>query len=119
MECIGKDILSGSGVEVTFGETIESVIPAASSSDIYLAPGWIDIQVNGFGGVDYNNPSTTHDEIARSLQLQFACGVTRLYPTVITGSPDDMYQALRNVSRAKDSLPEGAAMDGFHVEGPH
>jgi N-acetylglucosamine-6-phosphate deacetylase len=38
---------------------------------------------------------------------------------VITGAPGDMEQALRNLARAKDSLPEGAAMDGFHVEGPH
>ena len=30
-----------------------------------------------------------------------------------------MVAALRNLARAKDSLPEGAAIDGFHVEGPH
>ena len=60
-----------------------------------------------------------HDEIARSIRALFATGVTRFYPTVITGAPDDMEAALRNLARAKDSLPEGAAIDGFHVEGPH
>jgi N-acetylglucosamine-6-phosphate deacetylase len=30
-----------------------------------------------------------------------------------------MESALRNLSQAKDSLPEGGAIDGFHVEGPH
>jgi N-acetylglucosamine-6-phosphate deacetylase len=45
--------------------------------------------------------------------------VTRFYPTVITGSPADMLGALRNLKCAKETLPEGAAMDGFHVEGPH
>jgi N-acetylglucosamine-6-phosphate deacetylase len=49
----------------------------------------------------------------------FSTGVTRFYPTVITGPPDDMAAALRNLARAKDSLPEGDAIDGFHVEGPH
>jgi N-acetylglucosamine-6-phosphate deacetylase len=45
--------------------------------------------------------------------------VTRFYPTVITGAPEDMVAALKNLTRAKETLAEGAAMDGFHVEGPH
>src|SRR5260370_4699079 len=44
--------------------------------------------------------------------------MTRFYSTVITGSPDDMLGALKNLARAKDTRAEGAAMDGFHVEGP-
>ena len=91
----------------------------AGTGDVYLAPGFIDIQVNGFAAVDYNDPATPHDDIARSLQALFATGVTRFYPTVITGAPDDMVAALRNLSRAKDTLPDGDAIDGFHVEGPH
>ncbi len=35
------------------------------------------------------------------------------------GAPEDMVNALRNLSRAKDNLREGGAIDGFHVEGPH
>jgi N-acetylglucosamine-6-phosphate deacetylase len=49
----------------------------------------------------------------------FSTGVTRFYPTVITGGPDDMRKALANLARARDSLDGGEAMDGFHVEGPH
>ncbi len=119
MNCLGIDALSGAPIEVEFGETIRSVRPATAPVDSFLAPGWIDIQVNGFAGVDYNDPRAAHEEIARSIHAQFASGVTRLYPTVITGSPEDMEAALRNLSRAKDSLAEGDAMDGFHVEGPH
>jgi N-acetylglucosamine-6-phosphate deacetylase len=79
----------------------------------------VDIQVNGFAGVDYNAPSTPHEEIARSVHVLYSAGVTRFYPTVITGRPVDMAGALRNLARAKAALPEGTAMDGFHVEGPH
>jgi N-acetylglucosamine-6-phosphate deacetylase len=118
-KCIGKDAFSDTTVEVVCNGTIQHVAPASAPADLYLAPGWIDIQVNGFAGVDYNRPSITPEEIARSLQTQFACGVSRCYPTVITGAPEDMYQSLRNLAHAKDILPEGAAMDGFHVEGPH
>jgi N-acetylglucosamine-6-phosphate deacetylase len=119
LECSGTNALTGLPIALTFDETIRSVTPAAEVSDLYLAPGFIDLQVNGFAGVDYNHPSTPHDAIARSLRAQFACGVTRLYPTVITGPPDDMVQCLRNLAAARESLPEGVAMDGFHVEGPH
>jgi N-acetylglucosamine-6-phosphate deacetylase len=88
-------------------------------SGVYTAPGFLDIQVNGFAGVDYNCPSTPHDEISRSLRALFATGVTRFYPTVITGSRADMLAALRNLAAARESVPHGHAMAGFHVEGPH
>ena len=73
-------------------------------SSNWIAPGWVDIQVNGFAGVDYNTPTTSHEEIARSMQVLYSTGVTRFYPTVITGAPDDMVGALRNLARAKDTL---------------
>ncbi|MCA2972479.1 MAG: amidohydrolase family protein [Acidobacteriaceae bacterium] len=85
----------------------------------YIAPGFIDLQVNGYDGVDYNSPATRHEDIARSLHAQFACGVTRLLPTVITGTVEGMRGSLANLYAAKQSLPEGVAIEGFHVEGPH
>src|SRR6266536_3382668 len=85
----------------------------------YVAPGFIDIQVNGFAGVDYNNPHTTPEEVARSVRILFSTGVTRFFPTVITGSPETMRDALRNLAHAREVLPDGEAIAGFHVEGPH
>ncbi len=89
-----------------------------------LAPGFIDLQVNGFAGVDYNNPSTTHEAISRSVRAMFTTGVTRFFPTVITGSEERIVGALRNLRAAKDEfsrngMPESHAIEAFHVEGPH
>ena len=119
MKCSGVDALTGRAVEVEFAAAIEAMRPGTAGTKLWLAPGWIDLQVNGFAGVDYNDPLTPLDDIACSIRSLFATGVTRFYPTVITGPPERMEAALRNLSRAKDELPEGAAMDGFHVEGPH
>src|SRR3954470_7504254 len=117
MTCSGVDIESGNPVEITFDDVVLSVAKNETlPRDIYVAPGFIDIQVNGFAGVDYNHPATPHDEIARSLAALFATGVTRFYPTVITGPPGDMVEALANLARAADILPDGDAIDGFHVE---
>ena len=118
MNCIGINALDGSGVEVAFHDAIRSVRSAEAPDGTYLAPGWIDLQVNGFAGVDYNDPRAPHDEIARSIRVLFSTGVTRFYPTVITGPPESMESALRNLARARETLTDGEAMDGFHVEGP-
>ena len=118
MNCIGLDAITGAGVEVEFGDAIAEVRAAAAPAGVYVAPGWIDLQVNGFAGVDYNDPRTTHDEIARSIQVLFSTGVTRFYPTVITGPAEAMEAALRNVANAAGSVPGGEVIEGFHVEGP-
>ncbi len=114
---------SGDEVEVTFSrniERIQRVEPRAlGGTRTYLAPAWIDIQVNGFAGTDYNSPETSHEAIAASLQAQFATGVARLFPTVVTGPAERISGSLRNLARARSSLPEGAAMEGFHLEGPY
>src|SRR5215831_8376229 len=115
LRCSGTDALTGLPVEIAFQETINSVTPLAETTSLYLAPGFIDLQVNGFAGVDYNHPAAPHDDVARSLRAQFATGVTRLYPTVITGAPTGMLECLRNLAAARESLPEGRAIDGFHV----
>lgn len=119
MNCFGIDAFSGSPVGIEFGETIRSIRPAASNSVDFVAPGFIDIQVNGYAGVDFNRPETSHEEIARAIRAQWAAGVTRCYPTVITGAPQDMTAALQNLAHAKEKLPEGISIAGFHVEGPH
>jgi len=97
---------------------VDSLLEPAGDG-IFITPGFFDLQVNGFAGVDYNSPTTPMDDIARSIRTMFSTGVTRFFPTVITGSPEDMLGALRNLSRARETLAEGPAMEAFHVEGPH
>lgn len=50
-------------------------------------PGFVDLQVNGFAGVDFNDPSSaTADAVTRALDAMRATGVTRCLPTIITSS---------------------------------
>jgi N-acetylglucosamine-6-phosphate deacetylase len=117
----GIDVSSGSSVEVSFDRTINVVdhLIRPLNDEVFVAPGWIDLQVNGFAGVDYNSPSSSHERITQSIRAQFACGVTRFFPTVITGSPENIAAALRNLASAKESIAEGPAMEAFHLEGPY
>jgi N-acetylglucosamine-6-phosphate deacetylase len=121
MTCSGRNVFTGLPVEVRFNGRITSVsIPAdPPPANQWIGPGWIDIQVNGFAGVDYNTPGISPAQIALSLDAMFSAGVTRSFPTVITGPPDDMVSSLRNLWRARPNLKGGSMMEGFHVEGPH
>jgi N-acetylglucosamine-6-phosphate deacetylase len=117
MKCSGIDVASNLPVEIEFNDTIAHAHPCAFDARLpWLAPGFVDIQVNGFAGVDFNNPLAPQSEIDRALQTIVATGVTRCLPTVITGAPDDMVNSLRNLRAAQKRLP---AIAGFHVEGPH
>jgi N-acetylglucosamine-6-phosphate deacetylase len=117
MICSGIDVTTGKGVTIEFAETIRSVrSDEAAPRDVFLAPGFVDLQVNGFAGMDFNDPA---QEIGRAIDALLATGVTRCLPTVITGPPEKMLACLRNLRRAQKTLPRGHAIAGFHVEGPH
>ena len=115
----GRDVRTGSALHLRVARTILAVEQDGSTDSCWLAPGWIDLQVNGFGGVDFNDPRTPHHALERSIDVLVSTGVTRCYPTVITGAPEDMRGALANLAAAKEALPLGEVFDGFHVEGPH
>ena len=122
IKCIGRNALSGEAIVLEAEAAIthcEPVLGKIEEDLPYLAPGFIDIQVNGFAGVDYNSANTSMEEIARSIHVIYSTGVTRFFPTVITGAADDMLGALRNLEKARETLAEGIAIEGFHVEGPH
>ncbi|NDJ13464.1 MAG: N-acetylglucosamine-6-phosphate deacetylase [Acidobacteriia bacterium] len=121
MICSGTDALTGQVIEVSFSRTISNVheVPASAADPVYLAPGFIDIQVNGFMGVDFNDPVVPLADLTRALHAILQTGVTRCLPTVITGGPDDMLGCLRNLRRAQLEIENGHAIAGFHVEGPY
>jgi N-acetylglucosamine-6-phosphate deacetylase len=126
MNCSGIDVATGRSVAIEFDEIIREIVvrnigPADVAPDdgILLTPGFIDIQVNGFLGVDFNNPEASVADIGRALDAILGAGVTRCLPTVVTGAPGDMLACLRNLRHAQTTLRWGKAIAGFHVEGPY
>jgi N-acetylglucosamine-6-phosphate deacetylase len=76
------------------------------------APGFVDLQVNGFAGVDFF--SADADGYRRAGEALLACGVTAYQPTFITSPEDDLTAALREVPRNGGS----PRILGAHLEGP-
>src|SRR5271165_1131642 len=79
-----------------------------------LAPGLIDWQINGGGGVLFNAEPTV-EGIARIARAHRRHGVTGFLPTVITDAPEVLTAALAAARAAQTRVP-GAL--GVHVEGP-
>ena len=77
-------------------------------------PGLFDLQVNGFGGVDFNGPDLTADRVSTALDQMRATGVTRCLPTLVTSSFDRFAANARVLSRMADP-----AIAGLHMEGPY
>ena len=75
-------------------------------------PGFVDLQVNGFGGVDFLAAST--EDYERAGQALLLTGVTAYQPTFITAAESTIVDALR-------AMPTNGARPrvvGAHLEGP-
>lgn len=77
-------------------------------------PGFFDLQVNGFAGVDFNDPSTRPEDVARALAAMRRTGVTRCLPTIITSSFETFAACAASVLACGDE-----AVAGLHMEGPY
>jgi N-acetylglucosamine-6-phosphate deacetylase len=77
-------------------------------------PGLFDLQVNGFGGIDFNAPDLTADRVAEALVRMRGTGVTRCLPTLITSSFDEFAKSAGVLARVAHP-----AIAGIHMEGPY
>jgi N-acetylglucosamine-6-phosphate deacetylase len=75
-------------------------------------PGFVDIQVNGYGGVDFLSAST--EDYRRAGEALLLAGVTAYQPTLITSAEAATVEALRAVN---DPV-SGPRVLGAHLEGP-
>jgi N-acetylglucosamine-6-phosphate deacetylase len=80
----------------------------------WLAPGFIDVQVNGGGDVLFND-APTPETIGRIAAAHLPFGTTALLPTLITDTPARMHAALGAARAAAGSNP---SVLGIHLEGP-
>jgi N-acetylglucosamine-6-phosphate deacetylase len=100
-------------------EVVPSQACDFGGEDLSVAPGLIDIQINGYDGVDFNDPNTGAEQIAAAARKLWRTGVTAFCPTIITDSFDHISKCISNLIRTVDKSPEFArAMIGIHVEGP-
>jgi N-acetylglucosamine-6-phosphate deacetylase len=80
----------------------------------------LDLQVNGYAGLDVNDAELTTAVIHELVRAEARCGVTAFCPTVVTAAEDRIAHALAVIAaaRAEDDWTSHAVL-GVHVEGPY
>ena len=81
--------------------------------------GWIDLQINGYAGVDFNAPGLTVEAVKEVTDRLASDGTAGFMPTLVTGDPEMLISTVRTVmaARRKYAVCEKAIL-GFFLEGP-
>ena len=118
------EILHDNAAVIIDGSRIAAVVPRADvpsalpvrdlPEDVWLVPGFIDIQVNGGGDVLFND-APTPETIRKIVAAHRRFGTTALLPTLISDTPAKMKAALAAVDAL---LGAESAVLGIHLEGP-
>jgi N-acetylglucosamine-6-phosphate deacetylase len=114
------DTLRPVAIEIV-GERIARILPADDQPDLpLLAPGLVDLQINGFGGIEFNDRELTPEKVRQVALSQDAFGVTAFLATCTTDSHEVLRHALATIAAAVRELPEvRARIPGIHLEGPY
>lgn len=120
----GNDVLVKHAVIIN-GETIDAVCPEemlpsgikmVDLNGANLSPGFIDLQLNGCGGVMFNDEITAETiDIMHKANLKSGC--TSFLPTLITSSDENMRQAIDAAREYQSQYPNQSL--GLHLEGPY
>jgi len=89
------------------------------SPELYVAPGLIDIQINGYAGVDFSDQQLTLEQMRRTTSALWEAGITTYLPTVITRDQERLETSFSLLSALRDDEMIGASIPGFHLEGPY
>ena len=93
--------------------------PYVGGEDLWVAPGLIDVQVNGYGGHDFCNSEGRVEDVVDVAEALTAAGVTSFCPTVTTNSHQSMSANLRTIAAAWEASPlVRERVLGVHLEGP-
>ncbi len=87
----------------------------------YIAPGLIDNQVNGYGGVSFTfgGADLTETGIKKATEGLWSKGVTTYFPTLTSNSRETLLKNFVILAKSKDDPSLLGSVPGFHLEGPY
>src|SRR6185503_11296669 len=116
----GLSYIDQSPIKISFDEKILNIASAEKpTTDFFVGPGFTDLQVNGYGGFDYNQLYAEPNQLSKITQLLFAEGVTTHLPTIITNSVEQIKLLIRQVVALRTQDEQACwSIEGLHIEGP-
>lgn len=120
----GEEIVTGNAILIEHGKIIAIGVKADFPSDVQtidlrggnVAPGFIDLQINGGGGWFFTQHPTT-ECMGAMYRANLRFGTTHFLPTLVSSPYEKIQQAIQSVREAlRANLP---GVLGLHVEGPY
>ena len=111
---------------VIHGDTVEAMIPIdelasnirrVSISENIVAPGFVDLQLNGCGGIMFND-AITADTLRTMHETNLRSGCTAFLPTLVSTCEEDMFTAMSLVEAWRAEHGSCPVL-GLHLEGPY
>lgn len=115
-----RDYRTGQGLRVAWKSgTVVDVVPSSAPDGVWVAPGLTDLQVNGYGAVDFQDPGLTLESMRRAVQALHRDGCVQFFPTLTTDDWETMIAQVRRIRGWRAACPElRDAIAGWHFEGP-
>lgn len=115
---------TGKPVRITIKDgniwNISEVNHKIKHKNVFVAPGLIDNQINGYQGINFSEGNFTPEQFSIAVESIWSHGVTSFMPTVITNTHENL---LRNFSALCKALDAEKLLEdtipGFHLEGPY
>jgi N-acetylglucosamine-6-phosphate deacetylase len=116
----GRDPATGQGIRVDFAEgRVTGISAAEPTEDLWLSAGLVDLQVNGYTGLDLNDGRLEPAIVIALAERLARSGTTSFAPTLITAPEASIIASLRCIAEARRQSPLVHEMVPLvHVEGP-
>jgi N-acetylglucosamine-6-phosphate deacetylase len=120
-EVSARHYATGESLRLRWRDGIITAVDPLDSvpADVWIAPGLFDAQVNGYGGVDFQQDNLRTEDLLRAVRGLREAGCTRFLLTLITDEWAKLSGRLRHLWQLRSQSAElQNAIAGWHVEGP-
>jgi N-acetylglucosamine-6-phosphate deacetylase len=120
-EICARDFATGQPLQLRWraGFITEAKAAADAPKDLWVAPGLVDLQINGYGGVDFQQDDLTAADLLKAVHQLRSAGCTRFFLTLITDDWRKLTSRLRHLRDVRSQNKElETAIAGWHIEGP-
>ncbi len=100
--------------------TPQAPVNRAGASVPWIAPAFVDLQVNGYGGQEFSSTELSIEAVERIVHTMWQFGVTAFCPTLTTQSFACLQHGMRTIAEACERVPRiRQCVAGIHLEGPY
>jgi len=120
-EIIARHYATGNPVRLRWKQGAICAIEPASESPtgLWVAPPLVDLQINGYAGIDFQQDNLTLDDLLSATRQLRAAGCATFLLTLITDEWPKLVSRLRHLRALRSQSAElQSAIAGWHIEGP-